>query len=1365
MRNLLSCAILALFLVAAASAAWTELEPINNESQRPEFRMLEHSSSGDRFEMTLPGIELTSTMMDGKLWDRVEIIGGGYEIDLGKPEVPHVTRLLAIPARSGVRVEARVLAERIIPNIDLMPAQGRTLEETQERYWSEETYRADEFYPQTLALAGEPAIMRDIRVVPVQINPVSYNPVTQELRIATQMEIEVVYEGVDLRNVQERAPRPISESWGNLMRSTVVNFDDAVDVDYELLGSYLIICVNAADLLDVMQSQFIDWKRRKGHTIVIENVPYNTNTTTIFNVIQNAYDTWEVPPEYVLLVGDNNGSYALPGYASYVWDYPYSLLAGGDLLPEVSIGRLPAENFNEALAMFNKILWYEKQPATLHDEWISKSLLVAGSGSSGLSTILTNRWIKTRMLEHEFTQIDTFWYNMGGSAVTTMANSMNSGVSYFNYRGYLGMSGWDNGDTDNLTNGFMLPFVTTLTCGTGGFSSNSIMEHFVTVGSGTLGKGAVACVGTATSGTNTRCNNCVDIGMYQGLFNEDIWTAGTSLVRGKIELFNAYIIINSNFVNDYSNWNNLAGDPGLELYTGPIQYMQAVVPDNIDFGDNVVSVQVEDELGNPLEGVTVCVYKESEVQVLTASGPDGWADLTINPLTAGNLKITLFKHNYKPIIDSLDLVQQDVIVGYYTSVVDDDNIGESLGDADGLVNPGETIELPIVLKNYGSSTVATDITLNAACADPLIQLGDALETFANLAPGGSASSQDDIDFRVSLEAQDGHLLQFELTITTAQGTWDELLEVLISAPNFECRAASEVGGDSIVAPGETAEITINALNLGTDDADGVTAVLRSLDPLVTVNDSIGDYGQIPAGTLVSNYNDTYNISTSIDSPPGWPAELEIELTTSTGFMQTVPCHVTIGTVSSVDPTGPDEYGYWCFDDTDVNYPLHPTYNWIEIDPDFGGSGTELAIYDYGEEQDASINIPLPINFVFYGMEVDTITVCTNGWLSTVPNVSFTHFRNWQIPSALGPDGMIAPFWDDLTTNSGGRVYAWHDEVNNLIVIEWSRMPTLSGGSQETFEAILYDADSYPTSTGDSEILFQYHTIVEVSGYYWDNAYETIGIESPDQTMGIEVVYSLFYKNQTIAHVQNQRAYFFTTDFDYTPPGNDLQVTMTPVNPPITIPVGGGSFDFTIDLENSAVQPLNADTWISLYLPNGSQYGPVLGPINLTLGASSITSRTRTQNIPGNAPAGEYEYVGYIGTYNTTILDSSSFSFTKSGADLSGGNVGDWSNYGEPLEEDADITLAPIPDRFSMAPAYPNPFNPTTTLSFALPEAARVTLDVFDISGRTVATLVDGYRDAGYHDVTFDATGLASGIYFYRLQSASITEIGKMILMK
>lgn len=1371
MRNLAGLAgvVLLTVLAGSASAEYLALRS-DNAGQRPEFTMLEHSSKGDRFEMRLPGVELTDAFLDGKRWDRVEIYGGGFEQELGKPEVPHITRLLAIPATCGVRVQARILEEKVIPDIFLMPAQGVAPTEdskaVRSAYRDSDAYESDQFYPDILVTSGEPAIMRDVRVIPVQINPIRYNPVTHELAIAQRMEVQVSYVGTDLRNASSRPIRAISPTWGQLMRASVINFDDVIDTDEGLMGSYLVICEADANLVGVIEAKFGDWKRRIGHEVVLQTFTPGASNSTIKSMIQTAYDTWEVPPEFVLLVGDDNGNYVLPGWNYYVGDHPYSQLAGNDLLSDVAVGRIPAEDMPQAITMLNKVLWYEKQPYTEHYSWFQKGLMVAGSSSSGISTIQTKRWIKTRLLENGYTQIDTMWYNMGGSIVTTIANSLNGGVTYFNYRGYLGMSGWSNWNTDQLTNGFMLPFITTLTCGTGGFQGDSIMEHFVIVGTPSMGQGAVACVGTATSGTNTRCNNVVDVGMYQGIFNEGITQAGNALVRGKLELYNAYAVNNPSYVDNFSNWNNLAGDPGLELWTGPIQYMQASVPDSLNFGENQLSVLVTDTLGNPIEGASVCAYEENEVMTAALSEADGLAYLVVNPQTVGNLKVTVTKHNYVPVLDSLNLVQQDVAVGIYSSAIDDDDFGESQGDGDGTINPGETVEIPIILKNYGSSITASNVTLQAAVSDSFISPGDMFEMYSPIPPGSTSPSLDDVDFHVGLDAPNGHTVHFDLAISADQGSWSVALELLVSAPSMQAQNFVTAGGDSLLSPGETAEVMTYVMNGGDHVANGVTATLRSLDPLVTVVDSLGSYGVIQASALALNTADRFELAASENAPPGWIALLRMEFATIEGIVQADTFAIILGQKTSTDPQGPDRYGYYCYDDTDVNYPLHPTYAWVEIDPDYGGSGYELAIYDSGEDQDASLNVGLPFTFRYYGMDVDTITVCSNGWISTVPNPAFTLFRNWPIPSCMGPDGMVAPFWDDLTTQGSGRVYAWHDEINHLAVIEWSRMQNFGyPNPQETFEVILYDPEYYPTPTGDGEILFQYMSITEVSGQYWDNQYSTVGIETPDQLDGIEIVYSMMYDDPAAATLQSGRAYFFTTRFEYTPPGSELQITLTPISPPIIIPPAGGDFDFTVELENTGTSPASADVWCNVLMPDGILYGPVMGPDGVTLDAGSITERIRTQTVPGTAPAGSYEYRGYIGLYPSAVFDSSSFDFSKSGVDPSAGIYDEWKNSGEPWGEVLAYSRAEIPTEFSVIPPHPNPFNPTTALRFSLPEAARVNLVVYDISGRLVVTLVDGWRDAGVYEVTFDGSSWSSGVYLYRMQAGAFTASGKMVLVK
>ncbi|HRE11426.1 MAG TPA: T9SS type A sorting domain-containing protein, partial [Ignavibacteria bacterium] len=89
----------------------------------------------------------------------------------------------------------------------------------------------------------------------------------------------------------------------------------------------------------------------------------------------------------------------------------------------------------------------------------------------------------------------------------------------------------------------------------------------------------------------------------------------------------------------------------------------------------------------------------------------------------------------------------------------------------------------------------------------------------------------------------------------------------------------------------------------------------------------------------------------------------------------------------------------------------------------------------------------------------------------------------------------------------------------------------------------------------------------------------------------------------------------------------------------------------------------------------------------------------------------------------------------------------------------------IPNYYSLAQNYPNPFNPTTSIKFSVPKAVNVSLKIFDVLGREVATLVNEVKQPGFHTADFNASNMASGIYFYRIDAGEFTSVKKMMLVK
>jgi hypothetical protein len=114
----------------------------------------------------------------------------------------------------------------------------------------------------------------------------------------------------------------------------------------------------------------------------------------------------------------------------------------------------------------------------------------------------------------------------------------------------------------------------------------------------------------------------------------------------------------------------------------------------------------------------------------------------------------------------------------------------------------------------------------------------------------------------------------------------------------------------------------------------------------------------------------------------------------------------------------------------------------------------------------------------------------------------------------------------------------------------------------------------------------------------------------------------------------------------------------------------------------------------------------------------------------------------------------------------------WSRDSMPIDiskRTAKVSVV-IPERYSLAQNRPNPFNPQTSIEFALPKAGQTKLAIYNILGQRVVTLVDKMSEAGYHNINWngtDAAGkeVASGIYFYRLESGDFSDSRKMLLLK
>ncbi|MBU1880842.1 T9SS type A sorting domain-containing protein [bacterium] len=228
----------------------------------------------------------------------------------------------------------------------------------------------------------------------------------------------------------------------------------------------------------------------------------------------------------------------------------------------------------------------------------------------------------------------------------------------------------------------------------------------------------------------------------------------------------------------------------------------------------------------------------------------------------------------------------------------------------------------------------------------------------------------------------------------------------------------------------------------------------------------------------------------------------------------------------------------------------------------------------------------------------------------------------------------------------------------------------------------------------------------------------------------------------------------------------LEIALTLLTSPLVIPASGGLVEFTLDVSNTSIFPETFDIWA--LVENYSQGGMM----SLSARERSLAPQGTLQTdvgiyIPGRAPSGSYLVTVFVGDYPDDFCNSDLLAFEKSAADgsLPGNSLDDW-HCSSDLFDSIDINAPEMPISPELVVnAYPNPFNPTTVIRFQIPVSSLVSLTVYDISGREIAELMGGHREAGNYEVVFDGSNLSTGIYFYRIQTGEHSTTRKMVLMK
>ncbi|MFH1011050.1 MAG: C25 family cysteine peptidase [bacterium] len=1098
---------------------------------------------------------------------------------------------------------------------------------------------------------SEPAILRDLRVVAARFYPA----LAQEhsVRAVRSLDVEIVTNGTDGPN-PKAVPRSFSFAFYPLYRAIVGNLDELYpEVSLGKPGRFVVIGPTA--WMNSIPSSWRIWKQRKGYELIL--APYSvmgdSSITGIYNYVHTLYHEPNAAPlEYAILLGDATGYNIVPAFRVQnpespeeldVADNPFFTVDGTDYLPDVFHGRISVATASEIMTVFNKVTNYEMTPDIENPGWLTRGIGIAGNYNDGAGTFPVTPvwnviWAREQLLAWAYSEVDTFYWrnwNDGPPEQYTpwICNAWNEGASIVVYRGWGNARGWQYPslfleDLTNIQCRRKTPALFSIVCGSGDFGHTTVNpcfgEKLLRLGSPNTPNGVVSFYGASDLHTNTKQNNAILGGLIDGMRFNGLRSMGAITLSGELELFRSFPdqAGDGGMVEFYFDVFNVLGDPETHLWLGNPQSLDVTAPSSVGTGERYIAVTVTSQ-GSPLKDAVVTIRGTTwDLQSTVLTDANGYAMVPITIEGSPPLQLTVWKAGYLPENRDISFASGPLELCIFSA-------GFS-GGGDALPNPGETVDLALTIGNMGPS--ASGVQAELSSLDPKITITSGQYAFGDFPANTTQTQTTPFAIELADDLREGEEPQLRVRFTDdASHTTDRVLLVPVRAPLLVPTYIYADDANELLDPGETADMIVNLTNFGRQNAEDVTATLYSWDNSIEILDGNGAWGTIATGDSGRNSENVFQIRAQSGTTRGREIVLRLDHTANGIFQGTRLFTMTIGQVQAVDPTGPDDYGYRAYEDLDAGFSATPTFDWIELDPAYGGSGAQA----HQVHDEDLFALSLPQAFTYYGEDYDTIWVCSNGWLS-FGAARLAEFRNWPLPAPIGAPALVAPLWDDLTcwdswlhSDSVFTIFTRHDAAEHRFIIEWSRSANRYGWQtqtnyEETFEVIL----EYPETSGDGSLLFQYLTVSNVDA---NNNYFTTGIEDYDHQRGLNLTYANTYP----------------TSMHPIAAGRAIRITTTPPD------------------EFSSV----------------------------------------------------------------------------------------------------DDTVEPLPMQFALQPPYPNPFNATTTLRYAIPQSGLVRLTVLNIMGQKVASLVDSRQDAGYHSVSWNATNMASGVYICQLQTASQTVTQKMLLLK
>ncbi len=856
---------------------------------------------------------------------------------VGEPMLPAQRKLIAIPFGAEVNVNVKSFSVNQVDLSDkgighqLMPLQydmpkNMDIAEVPFQY-NASAYASKSFNESEIAKVEILGVMRGVRIARVTVEPVRYNPSTNQLEIYNDIEVNLSYENADWALTHQTFKGTYSPYY-DVAYKPMLNVDDVYDDHPDLLTFPVSMLIVADPMFEETLQPFIEWKTKSGfYLTVVYTDEIGSSTAEIQTWVHDQYNEGLAngnAPDFLLLVGDvQQVPASATGSSSGKKTDLYYGSVDGDYFPDMYYGRMSAQTTAQLANMLNKILPYEKyemaDPTYLDDV----TLIAGADGTWNPNVAQPTILYGTENYFNAAHGYDDIWVYLN-SYTGCYANERIS-VSLINYTAHCSETSWGDpnlsiGQVNAFQNEGKYPLAVGNCCLAADFGYNEcIGEAWIRAEN----KGAVGYIGSSPSsywfedfywsvgafpiqGNNNGYVPTYEettMGAYDGMFADSYYCQDALIFVGNLAVTEVDIQGYQQHSSPLYYWQayNTFGDPSLMPYHTQGDVNTVTHMDIVPIGVTEYEVTAE-------PGSYVAISKGGVLHGTGLVGETGTVMVQMDPiLEGGDVDIVVTKSQYIPY---MQVVPAAALEGPYLTISE-----FSFGGGAEAVVYGTTATMDVQISNLGTDA-SNGVTITVTVDDEFCTLTSAASvTVGTVEPDETIVIEDAFTFSIADNAPDMHNVNVQISIEgTSKEVWDQDLHFSIYAPVPEFGAYSiddSNGGNNNgrLDPGETADITIATWNNGHAATTAGSLIIATSSPYLTVNNTNIAVSAIESETFQEA---TFSVTADAATPIGTVVDMNLDFIAG-NYTTTKMIAEVVGLILEDFETGDFTMFDWTFD--------------------------------------------------------------------------------------------------------------------------------------------------------------------------------------------------------------------------------------------------------------------------------------------------------------------------------------------------------------------------------------------------------------------------------------------------------------------